>query len=96
MRVRADMWGTVDAVFTGGALAVAGGAALMAIFADRRPASEVREQQDNGFKWGLMGGISCLPLFNWMVSFLMADDDSFLLRHGGMGVAFGVCVCACP
>lgn len=66
--VRADMWATVDTVVTGGALAVAAGAAILAVLADRRPEREVREQQDNGFKWGLMGAISCLPLFNWMVS----------------------------
>jgi len=68
MHVRADLWGTVDQVVTVGALAVGVGATLLAILADRRPAAQVKEEQEVGFKWGLSGGLACLPLFNWMVS----------------------------
>jgi hypothetical protein len=67
MSVRADLWSAVDQVVTVGALTVGVGATLLAIFADRRPAAQL-EQQEGSFKWGLMGGLSVFPLFNWMVS----------------------------
>jgi hypothetical protein len=68
MNVRADLWSSADTLLTAGAVAVAAGAALLAVFADPAPPARLKEQQENGFRWGIMGAISCLPLFNWMVS----------------------------
>jgi hypothetical protein len=68
MHAVADLRATLDTLVTTGAVAVGVGVTLLAIFADPRPKAKVKEEQDNSFKWGLMGGISCLPLFNWMVS----------------------------
>lgn len=68
MHVRADLWATVDQVVTTGALTIGVGATLLAIFADRLPVAKIKDQQEASFKWGVMGAISCLPLFNWMVS----------------------------
>jgi hypothetical protein len=73
-RVRADFGGALDTVLTYGALGVSVAAALFAILPDaERPVSPVesrRDDQDN-FRWGLMGFISAFPLFNWLVRVLL-------------------------
>lgn len=67
MRVAADLWAAADTIITSGAIAVGVGAALLAVFADRLPPAKLKEQQDGSFRWGIMGAVSCLPLFNWLV-----------------------------
>jgi hypothetical protein len=80
LRVSADLGGMLDTAVTAGAAAAGLGAALLALFADRRPRDARgggggKQQQQRAppadesgnFKWGIMGAISCFPLFNWMV-----------------------------
>ncbi|KAI8469746.1 MAG: hypothetical protein J3K34DRAFT_521893 [Monoraphidium minutum] len=79
--VRADLMGAADSVLMGGALALGAGAALLAVFADPLPPARVKENQEASFRWGIMGAIACLPLFNWLAWVFAALEEEGQARY---------------
>lgn len=86
MVVRGDARGVLDQVVVYGALTASVTAALVAVFTPKRrarrapgaktpPAAPASE--GDGFRWGVMGVISCIPLFSWLVSGICGGGDAW-------------------
>jgi hypothetical protein len=99
---RAAFDGALDNVVVAGALAasVAGiaGSTLYALAqvdarggaAARRASGAAGGDEDDGFRWGVMGAIACLPLFNWLARsppppLLVGGEGASGRRRGGGG-----------
>ena len=65
----------LDTVVTWGAVAASVGATAYAVFYDWQRSKQQQQQQPDGavlgtednFTWAVMGGVSFIPLFNYMV-----------------------------
>jgi hypothetical protein len=74
---RAQMGGLLDTVVTWGALAAGAGAVAYSIFYDWKPKQRPKQQQQqqdaplfgppDNMSWAVMGVVSCIPFFNYMV-----------------------------
>lgn len=72
---RASLGELTDTAVTYGALAASVGATVLAVFTVKAPTrrrTPVKGQpqpieEDGGFRWAVMGVVSCLPLFSWLV-----------------------------
>lgn len=75
LRVQADARGVLDTLVTYGAVSLSLGATAYTVFHDRRRATASRSEKpavaalpEDNSTWAVMGVVSCIPLFNSMVS----------------------------
>lgn len=78
---RAELGSMLDTVITWGALAAGVGATVYAVFYDWHGGTQHKQRQQqqqstallgpgDNFSWAVMGGVSFIPLFNYLVSLL--------------------------